>query len=754
MAYDPKTHEFDGDQLQPKHVLEHIQAHDNRMEVGSPDWALAKAMYMTMYWAYRNTGSNIRKEKTRRLRDIDVEVNRIWPIIGTYLAALYPRANRTVMGPDPTGRGEAKLAEKVVNYFLGLKRIHQRIMDALRQGILYPGCGAKLGHNPGTGTAIERTWMRVIPWWELLLDFDVNDPDDQRFIGHLYFKSKHEAEREYDVEDLKGCGREDFLSQSGRLTEKQESNFYSDQKAPSDQDAFVRVLELCNLVDTIEVNGRVFQGRLEIYILDQDGWLGKYPVFMGPMPFARPDGTALPHIVPLIFNYEPEFPLRGIAHSARMLPQMRELNHYRSFLAMASRKDTRQYLAWKGVFDSESLEALTDGEDGLVLEVDPQYWDKGRLEDALVPVKNAPVSQNIHLYTRTVEDDLDRIVGHSPNARGDITKGTAYEVRNVQFYTESEFGMHAMIKDQWLASLVYLILRVIVDAMQTIEGYRGEFEDEEGVDLAVEDARPGESEDIEEAEEVEVQEGEDEEEEDTEEDEDEDEDGAKDVAGMLSSDISGQQQAYVGEEAQPPWSITEDEGRIEIIQETLTIEYRDENVEVSVEDLDAEFDISFVEGGRTPMADAQMQQNLVALAELYFKLWDAVVQGGPQGVLAYSYMRAIAERFDLPKDMHPDQLLAEKAEQPEEPEQPQAPAQQPQQAQPTIEDIQALSAEELAQIILQNAGDNPELQDIVQRALALPPNEAHRILAELVAEGLGLTQPPAAEPVPPATPTP
>jgi hypothetical protein len=491
MPFDPLTHDFDKDQLQPKYVMEHIKAHDARMEVGSRDWAIAKAMYMTMYWSFRNTGSTTKKEKTRNVRDVDIEVNRLWPIVGAYLAALYPRANRAVFGPDPTDRGTPKLAELVANYWLSSKRVHQRIMDALRQGILYPGCAAKMGHNPGRGTAIDRTWIRVIPWWELLLDFDATDPEDQRFIGHIYFESKHKIQREYDLPELKGSGREDFLAQSGRGNERQESNLSSDQKAPSDRDAFVRVLELCNMVDTIEVDGIVYPGRIEIYVLDQGGWLSKTPVYMGPMPVARPDGSPLPHIVPLIFNYEPEFPLRGIAHSTRMVPQLKELNHYRSFQAMASRKDTRQYLAWKNLFDEKGMDALTDGEDGLILQVDPDQF-QGRLEDAIVPIKNAPLSNNIHLYTQQVESDLDRIVGSSPNSRGEITKGTAYEVRNTQFYTESEYGMHAMIKDQWMANLVYLALRVIIDAMQSTKGSRGQFAGEERADLdyASDEARP------------------------------------------------------------------------------------------------------------------------------------------------------------------------------------------------------------------------------------------------------------------------
>ena len=83
---------------------------------------------------------------------------------------------------------------------------------------------------------------------------------------------------------------------------------------------------------------------------------------------------------------------------------------------------------------------------------------------------------------------------------------------------------------------------------------------------------------------------------------------------------------------------------------------RNDMVEIYVEDLDADFEISFVEGGRRPLDDASMQQNLVGLLQPYSQLWEAVNGGGPMAPLARAYMKTIAERFDLPRDLHPDEL--------------------------------------------------------------------------------------------------
>ena len=81
----------------------------------------------------------------------------------------------------------------------------------------------------------------------------------------------------------------------------------------------------------------------------------------------------------------------------------------------------------------------------------------------------------------------------------------------------------------------------------------------------------------------------------------------------------------------------------------------------SVEDLDANFEITFVEGGRTPLSDSVMQQNLVALLQPYGVLWETATKGGPAGVFAKNYMKVLAERFDLPKDLHPEELESELA---------------------------------------------------------------------------------------------
>lgn len=785
------------DQITPKLVHQFVRGHDKYARNNRKDWSLYKHTYMTRYWEYM-TGDDMPK-RNRRLREVEVEVNRLWGVITSYLSALYPRASRVVLSPDPAGKGDPEKAELAINRMLSSRKIHERVMTALRQALLYPGSGMKVGYKHGRGNPMDRVWMRVIPVWEMLLDTEVSDTDDERFRGHLYYRPKHEVEEEYGLKDLNGVRRVDFLS--GSDTEADDYKNRKRYEVPNDDNNFVRVLEFCNLVDHYvdpENPDLKYEGRLEIYVLGQ-GAVSKKPVYVGPLPFAKHDGEPMAHIVPLIFNYEPEFPLRGIAHVKRLMPQFKELNAYRSYMAMATRKDTRQYVTRKGTFNADEMTLLTEGHDGLILEVDSGY--ERPLADAILPIQNAPISANIQNYLSTVEVDLERVIGTSPAARGIITKATAYEVETVQQYTESEYGLHAAIKDQWLAGLTELMMRCLISCMQDDGSSSGAFE-AQSVDVAevgasAQEEQPTEPEEREPetfdrakiislAEMIGV---------------DVNEEDFKDLASkitmkrelddmneeelnLLGSTLAGRtadiskadeehekeqtemalvrntasmQEPLVDDSAVPPLGLFESEDSYTIAAETIILRDRNEQIVVSPEDLDANFEISFVEGGRTPMSDAAMQQNLVALLEPYSALWQTANQDGPVGVFAKNYMKVLAERFDLPKDLHPEELDAElqkvneekgKSEKskpeaapqgpaPEEapPGQPmpegEAPAGQPS-PQQVIAELSQMPPDQAIAALSEMFADSPEVMQLVQQIQSMPPEEQPAAIQQLL----------------------
>ena len=175
-------------------IRDHLKSHDKRMKDGRESFSLAKACYTTSYWKYVQ-GAKVATD-TGKLTDVNVEVNRLWGVLTSYLGALYPRANRSVVGPDPAGVGDPAKAELAANSWLSSSKIHHRVMSGLRQSLLYPGCAAKIGFYPGHGNPLDRVWLRIIPWWETVLDADVGDAEDERFRAHVYYRPKDEVEKE------------------------------------------------------------------------------------------------------------------------------------------------------------------------------------------------------------------------------------------------------------------------------------------------------------------------------------------------------------------------------------------------------------------------------------------------------------------------------------------------------------------------------------------------------------------------------
>lgn len=731
-------YDFSDDDLPPRDVLEHLRAHDKRMRDGRDEWGLAKATYENDYWDYVLGAPDAAAKWLAYTR---IEVNRLWPVVSSYLAALYPRANRVVLGPDPAGIGDPIKAQLAANKWIAATKVHRRVQTGLRQALLYPGCGAKIGYKPGTGTAIDRVWLRIMPWWEMMLDADVLDTDDERFRGHVYYRPVREIEREYDLHDIKGTDRVDFLSRSLIADQSQNRSMSGiGKKAMTDLSAFVRVLEFINLVDTVADpdNPRVhYQGRLEIYILDQGSGPYEKPVWMGPLPLAMPDGRAVPHVAPLIFNPSPEFPYRGIPSPKRLMPQIRELNAYRSYMAFATRKDTRQYMVPKDLFSGEDLTKLEQGIEGAILQIDTQSGKyDGALGTAIVPVPNTPLSGNIPAYLALVEKDLEQGIGQSPNVMGLITKATAQEVATAQQYTESDFGRHAERRDDWLAEVVTIAMRAIVAAMHDRGDSAGAFEREASVALGVATARPADSRAAPARpdgnavpDHVAADDGA----------ETKASAGAMDdeaqALGAAVADMTGgqtpMQDSGPGEDLD---HVRQRGTRASVEQDVLSLRIRgDDVVPITVEDLDGDFVVSFVEGGRTPMTDAAMQQALLTLAEPYAQWWQRAQKGGPDGLLARRWMTTTAERFDFPKDLHPDELDAAGAAQASV-----APAENGAEAGETANTLEralALPPAEAIQVLKTLFRDNPEVLQTLERLEALPSEEQPRVLESMFKGG-------------------
>ena len=625
----------ENDILTPKVIRAHLETHDKSTKTQAKDWRLYKETYLTRFWDSSQAG-NARSSQDLPSQ-IQIEVNRLYGIIESYVAALYPKAARVVVGPGPTLGGDATKVELVANKWLNQNRTHLRVLKAIRQGLLYPGSGLKVGVDDGPGDVLDRVWFRVIPYWEMVLDSDVYDEEDSRFIGHVYYRSLREVEDQYGLSGLAGQPREDFLSgqsgKSSRSTGSSPKNQKGSNKHNTDEDLFVRVLEVCNLVDTYQSSDGAMRGKFEVYLLDQSED-HEDPIFSGPMPYSTRAGDPLPHVVPLIFNQEPEFPLRGVSHASRLFPQIQEINVFRSFRANAARRDSRQYLALDGVLTSDQMSLITAGVDGLIIPVEDGRMNGRALRDVIVPIQNAQISPNIMQYEQQAEADLERAAGTSPNAYGGVTRATATEVMNLRDYTESEYGRHAMIKDNWISQIVSVFLRAVVASMEAPVRDFGMESKRELLNI-----------------------------DDVEQKEEQTEDALDEAEDQVEEVVEEAQE--VAEDA----AHEAEEGEVVVIQATAEIDVEmppapdvilikvgPDTLEITVDDLEGDFHIEVVDSRRTPFSDQAVRDAVLQLLQPLQQLWALVQKGGPESVLAKAQMEALVEKFDLPQDMHPDAL--------------------------------------------------------------------------------------------------
>jgi hypothetical protein len=713
----------ENDILNPHVLRAHLEAHDKNSREQAKDLRLYKETYLTRFWETYQGGN------ARTMQDlpsqIQVEVNRLYGIIESYVAALYPKAARVVVGPGPTLGGDSTKVEMVANKWLNQNRTHLRVLKAIRQGLLYPGSGIKVGVDDGPGDVLDRVWFRVIPYWEMVLDSDVYDEEDARFIGHVYYRPLREVEDQYGLSGLVGQPREDFLEANVHTSYNNNKRKGKKNKQEYDpaEDLFVRVYEVCNLIDTYQSEEGAMRGKFEVFLLDQGDEFDD-PIFSGPMPYSTRAGDPLPHIVPLIFNQEPEFPLRGISHASRLFPQIQEINVFRSFRANAARRDSRQYLAIDGVLTADQMSLITAGVDGLVIPVEDGRLNGRALNNVIVPIQNAQISPNIMNYEMQAEADLQRAAGTSPNAYGGVTGATATEVMNLRDYTESEYGRHAMIKDNWVAQVVHVFLRAIVASMEApLRDFGMEYKREivEFDDNAQKEQQM--------------------------------EEGLEEAADQVE-EVAEQAQEIAEEAAEEAG-----EGEAVVVQATaeidvdlppepdvIRIKQGPDIVEIRVEDLEGDFQIEVVDSRRTPFSDQAVRDAVLQLLQPLQQLWALIQKGGPEAVLAKAQMEAIVEKFDLPKDMHPEalgmaleEMTAEQAQkeaemggQPPQPPQqpPPGPGAPPQQGPPPAGPPPSPQG-------AQQPGPPPAPQggglppELIQQLLGMPPAQAIQQLIEL-----------------------
>ena len=734
-------YDFSEDQLPPKTVLEHLKAHDIRMKEIQPVLSLVKAAYETRFWkwiAARETTEKYRLGSRDR-----VEVNRLQPAIHDYLAALYPRRLDVTVARSATTHGDPHKAELAGNQWLNDIKMRTRMLQGSGQALLYRGAAAKVGFDAGDGPVLRRVWARIFPYWELVVDEQVHDEEDARYIGHVSYKPKGEVEKQYGVE-LKGQLRIDYLSgEEGQAYNTQ------DGRPDSDKDAFVRVFEFCNLLDDyVDAHGNVHEGRLEIYIVDasDDAKLAKLPVWMGPLPLVDADGRGMPHIATLMFARELEHPLKGLSYAERLLPQLIELNTFRSHAALSARRDARAYLYRRGAISDDDLDKLTRGDDGVIVGVDRKY--NGQLADVIRPIQHGPLSANILQMMTLAERDLESIKTAPTSALGFIKNVTAEAVRATVGHTESEFGRHAEELDKWMTSILKLFYAACVAAMtDTGDDSLGEDQTEMSLgdqvaedDLQVidlDDYRPDEVDD------------------DVDDVDDEDEDEAPLFPDEEGSDLE-EDEAVLIETVEVTVVAGDDAGVVEDLAKTeasIVVLDRDGETEIHITaaDLDSDFVIGFSETGRSPVGNVELRENILRLAPLLEQYFGLMLQGGAASAFGAVMLKTLHDKFGLPPAFDPDTLRMRAQDSVDEPSMlPAEPGPGGPGGPPPTEGAPAGPSDEVMAVIQQIAQIAqedpaaaldllrdvlpPDQHDILDQIAALPPEEQTAQILDILAK--------------------
>lgn len=409
-----------------------------------------------------------------------VEVSRMPGIIQTFTGFLFPRSPRTVVSPDAEGVGDPSKAELVLNRWFATERIHRKFSNAIGQALLYRGCAIKLGVDMTKRRPLDRVWCKVVPWWDLILDWDVQDLDEVRFIGHEYWEDVAVFEKRLGEPLPEGTPMEYRVPYFDKniLGDRSQTQRAPGNDAP-ETGRFVRVLEWYNFVDDFVTKTGKIRGTFEIYLVSDlnKGGTDRVPLKQYAMPYTAPDGEPCPAIFPLLFDSEMEHPLRGIAFSDRVYSQCYEMALLRTFEANALRRDARVALYDKGApgLDDTALSRITQGEDGAFVGI--ELGQGKTFEKVFYPIQFPPINSDHQVYEAAIEKDLNQGANVPKFTRGESmgSRTTAYEVKQLNQYMENRLGEMARTKDSWITEVARGFLRVLImvlKAPQLLPGAR------------------------------------------------------------------------------------------------------------------------------------------------------------------------------------------------------------------------------------------------------------------------------------------
>lgn len=656
----PIPEDDDSRQFPPSAVFQVIRRHDDEVSRALDSARKIVATYKTEAWKAESGDSKASSDGKNISGEMRTEVNRVWPVTTAMAAALYPNAARVALMPSYDGRGSAPKAQAALNDW-GMKHTMQdRVLFGVTQCILTGAIGWHINYEAGTGRPTDRTYLTVVPRADMILDTSVTDTRFERYRGRIVWMPKQAAEAKYNVKGLTGTARTDPWSYGtvgasggsgnglGTETPDGMGGFGPSVKTggPAGPDGdFVRVLEFYNRVDPLTTErGNVYRGRMEIYILDQEGDVYRKPIKVEAMPFASPSGEPIFPIIPLGFASDPIYPYRFFSALERMMPMQRELNVLASLRAIQFRRSAaRKGIGRAGVLTSDQMTAFLNGDDAAIAMASEDY--KGRLDDVAHWVDPPKVDPMLIEHAQAIDKEMTWVLAQAPNFRGEVTDATKYEVEAANKQTEIELAMYARKLYNSLAEAYAVALRSFIACMLDVTDSAGGFAPT-GASTSRDVAANVHLDAVGAVTTKQVV------------------DSAKDDAGAvdaMTTDAPDEAEARgtpMPAVAAPvsPEAVTASTPAPVVVERPFRVVVDGTASMVTRDDLDAQFEIEFLDGVRTPMREDEQKKITLNLAQPMLALWQQAQQKGPVGVFARVQMDTFVSSFGLPKSWSPAAL--------------------------------------------------------------------------------------------------
>lgn len=400
--------------------------------------------YDTEFW--RNSKNRIDNDMIR------VETSDCFAYVEGFIASLFSKHPAVVLAKDPAmTTGNPELAQVVANRFLFDKREH--IENSSRLSLIYPSSFLKLSAND-SDDMLEKVAVRAVPPWEVIVDADATSWDEQRFVAHIYYLTLPEAKAKFgNNKSWSPIPKEDYFA----TVEENMTVLGARQSVLPEDYLYIKIIEFYDMnydqlyfwSPNLEDATQLLQAGVEI-------------------PIRTYDDSPLSPIVPMYYSKKPQKPLVGLSAVARLYDQFYEKNIMRTYWANSVRRNSRQAIYKKGVFDDEALAKITSGVDGAMIGVDSQS-----LEGLFKWVEQQPISFDFDRYLGSIERDINRGSISAPFTDGVVSGATATEIMAISQYSASEIGKMARERDAAIERIALVYLRIISDLVGGGEGQDG-----------------------------------------------------------------------------------------------------------------------------------------------------------------------------------------------------------------------------------------------------------------------------------------